>query len=464
MNWKFPIVGLLVFFSIQFGCKKSDNKSQMQNLLISEAQKYFENHVQNQPAPNSISPSEELWQKIGRSPLWSKAYKVTTSYGDVVVVPMQFLGKQMIQTSNSNYTYKIDGFTKLCVYKDDNNLYHAEVVTRYPDSTYLLGKSTFSGNIAVRTWQGVLLSYFKQNSTGLHPIPGINFLGVPTPSRYNQKQIEDLTITSCTIYEGYNYAPCCPGTEFSYTEEVCNSYDVSGGSSSSYVGGTADGPVSVIASDGSGGGGPVGTPENPTPGIDSIADSLHTTCFKNMLNKLLNGNLKNDLTNILVNDLGASEDVIYEINERDSTDAAFAAQPAASAVTRYQNNGGLLVITTTLNSTVMANYSEESTAETILHEGIHAYYNFKTILKTEMLQHNSMISFDVDCEVTCLQGIFPSLSLNDARCMILGGFNEEQTLGTPQWNWAMSHYDLTTNEVYNTNISYQNGTLGTKCQ
>jgi hypothetical protein len=176
-----------------------------------------------------------------------------------------------------------------------------------------------------------------------------------------------------------------------------------------------------------------------------------------VLNKLLTGGFKSELTSILVNTFGTSD--LLDLTVKNLP------HPASwgDAGTFYQPAGDGAFITMTLNTTELQNSSQEFVAETIFHEVIHAYLDANTPIKNALLQHHEMITSYVDCELAALKEIFPTLSSHDGLCIILGGMYDVQQYDTATFNSVLAVYALTSADVVNTNSSYKTSGKGSSC-
>jgi hypothetical protein len=96
-------------------------------------------------------------------------------------------------------------------------------------------------------------------------------------------------------------------------------------------------------------------------------------------------------------------------------------------------------------------------------EVIHADFDTKSILKAGLPQHHEIITPYVDCELAALQSMFPNLSSKDDLCFILGGMADVQQYYSATFNSVLSTYNLTLNDVVNTNNNYKSAGVGHGC-
>jgi hypothetical protein len=208
-------------------------------------------------------------------------------------------------------------------------------------------------------------------------------------------------------------------------------------------------PITIETCGGGGGGG-----QATMPLVDTIKNQLTTPCFETVANKTVSGGFNNDLTQIIQNTFGGSNTVNLIINQSNTLP-----KNADS-----QTGGSILNITITLSSQELGSASQESIAEAIFHEAIHAYLDEKTTLTQSMEQHCQMIESYVQCEQTALMQMFPgALSPPNALCLVLGGMGEVQQYDPATLNTVAASFNLTTSQIVQVYTNYKKGTSGTQC-
>jgi hypothetical protein len=243
----------LISFAIFFcSCKKDQSSLHNVNTetdndqLISNAKDYFKNKVQNistnekpleqagADAKSLLNPIKSLIKKAD----WDNAYTQIMPTGNIVVVPILFqdhLYRRPFKTSTF-INVPLENLCKLIVYIDSKAQFHSEVVSSFPDTTYLQNPmNSFTGVAFIQDWQGNFLRgySYKPNSdpqqlTLSDSLPGNRELKsnpstldvAPTTTCY----YEDFYTCAGSVSDPYQYC------SFSYTENLgCVTTGGSGG-------------------------------------------------------------------------------------------------------------------------------------------------------------------------------------------------------------------------------------------
>lgn len=278
---------LIVTFSIS--CKKIDSGIQSRDQqLINESRQYFESSVLTQAIlPSNFSDTRKNpFGNIHKAPVWDAARKVLLSNANAVLVPVHFKTPFPV---NSNFSaqkaYNSDDITRLLVYKDQQNIFHAELLTFFPDSSYAAdGTGKFIGIIVTADWAGNLLNRFKVDAAGrVQKYCWTNCQHVAAKSSVRDANSNLQIIQVCYQSSGYNYSSDYPGGYYWTQDLGCETYYIpdNGG------GGTGPATGSYYASLGTndvGGFGPINPPtlvtlikgDNIIPNI-----SEYNKCFTN---------------------------------------------------------------------------------------------------------------------------------------------------------------------------------------
>ena len=191
--------------------------------------------------------------------------------------------------------------------------------------------------------------------------------------------------------------------------------------------------------------------------IETITNELQNPCLVSVLQSLNNADLKNAISKLLINTFGQSDKFNVTFIEDELSYASTSGGP---------DNYGNININVYL-PTSLSNSSKEYIAETMFHEILHAYLDYKEIIgketPSELDQHIEMAQGYVDNEVIALREIFPSLSIPDATALVLGGFGQLQEEKPDYFDNLLSKYNTDENAVASTNGSYKSGQKGTKC-
>jgi hypothetical protein len=145
-------------FLVVLSCKKTNdvidkpNEFKLQapidffsaNPRIAEAKAYFENNI-------ATSAS----QRFKKTPLWEKGFNATMQNGDEkVLVPLKYDKPYNFKTSFSgNKKFTLEEQSFLSVYKDVSGNFHADVITIYPDESFLNDMNQkFHGLLTIDDW------------------------------------------------------------------------------------------------------------------------------------------------------------------------------------------------------------------------------------------------------------------------------------------------------------------------
>ncbi len=103
-------------------------------VLIMAAKSYFLSSVEH-AGPINDANVRAIDQK---TVLWNHASIIELSVGKGVLVPIQYINPSLAKSNfGGSSHYNLDGLTKLLIYLDSGKQCHAQVITSFPDSTYL---------------------------------------------------------------------------------------------------------------------------------------------------------------------------------------------------------------------------------------------------------------------------------------------------------------------------------------
>lgn len=237
-----PINILILLIAIFYCSCKKENSIVLtpEQSLINRAENFFQPQIEgkipsHQLAQGDIGFIEKNPRKLlERRPLWDKASIMNLSSGFAVVIPVHY-NKPFIIKSNvgGNKFYNINDLTKLLIYQDKDQHYHAELITSIPDSNYKsLVNEAFNGLLLVEDWYGNSIDKYKYERNGIikrfRNIPTAILLSeatqlstVPKPDNLRQNGF----ITVCYEISGYNYSVNDPNNGYHWTEPVgCETY------------------------------------------------------------------------------------------------------------------------------------------------------------------------------------------------------------------------------------------------
>ena len=202
---------MLVLFN--FSCKKIAHESgEVAPSLIANAKSYFNTEMLTRKNIdsvslniNSISSKKSPRQQGQKQPLWNYAYIAHFKHGTGVVVPISYNNPLVINTNFAkDQFYNLNTLTKLFIYQDASKLYHAELITAFPDSNYQhqIGEG-FKGFVFVDDWWGNPINKFQyQNNT---TILAFNKNQTPKADRIDRKNQRTNDFYVCYEIYGVNY-------------------------------------------------------------------------------------------------------------------------------------------------------------------------------------------------------------------------------------------------------------------
>jgi hypothetical protein len=266
--------------SFTVSCSKTSSQhdpslSPSDQSLLTAAQHYFTDSVL--PSSNSHSQTAIPRKSSPKTPNWSHARVVTLEKAPAVIVPLSFSQKIYLHSAlDPQNIYLIDSLARLLIYPDANGLFHAEIVTAIPDSSFRTGPN-FQGIILAEDWTGHFLREYKYRGGAIFK------LDYSTLIREQSHGIEPFleVVSVCYSLDEYNYAADDPDNGVYITEDLgCDTYfleTASGG------GGISAPSASDYSTVGGGGGSP--SPANlykVLSGKSPIKNVLqYIQCFQN---------------------------------------------------------------------------------------------------------------------------------------------------------------------------------------
>ncbi len=208
---------------------------------------------------------------------------------------------------------------------------------------------------------------------------------------------------------------------------------------------------------GSGSVGGGGSKENNSS-VKEIIDSLSNPCHKAVLQSLMANGLGNDITGILKNTFGTNDLINIQF-----ANVLTLSEPLTDAKSSYSSSMGTYTVLVNMNESRLQHSSREYIAETMFHEVLHGYLKSKSSTMDELSQHIEMATAFLDKEVAALREVFPELSSHDAKCLVIGGYNDIQRNNPGFLEKLLSGYNLELDDVENTNERFRTGKKGNKC-
>ncbi|MGB4773869.1 MAG: hypothetical protein WBP45_01740 [Daejeonella sp.] len=236
------ILLLLLLFSIN-SCKREELQPEQQpdQSLIESSKTYFEKNVLNTTyqATDASAANKSKRQLIAKTSLWNQAFIKKTSLDDAVMVPLQH--ERTLAAKDKKATgspLNIESY--LMIYRDKDQQYHTEVITRIPDENYWNHKNdkavAFTGTVLIEDWQGNAIKsylYRKEND-------GVKVYVSKPVQKGDVKVNGNISLWICNCTDWYQDF----GNGWEYVDTTCDcfeQYPSGGGGGGTGGGGTGPG-------------------------------------------------------------------------------------------------------------------------------------------------------------------------------------------------------------------------------
>ncbi len=178
---------------------------------------------------------------------------------------------------------------------------------------------------------------------------------------------------------------------------------------------------------------------------NDIKNEIQTPCLKGQVNNLITKNIGSDIVGRFNSLFGKNETRPFiTFTERN------AGMNAASARCNKTGPGSYELW---LNKDILPNASQEYLATVVIHEILHALMYENGVAAG--LQHDAMLVAFITEMTFSVQGVFPNLSNNDARSMVLAGLYNDPNVDKVFWQNTANSFGLTIENVFSTNDKYK---------
>ena len=483
---------IIIFF---FACRK-DSRSMPQNekldpFLVLAKEQYYKTKSETSKlqsfSDSSAKPAANL------RPLWTRSYVSKTSGYELAEIPVR-VNKQEIALYNNLTNTPVTkedqlaivnaSFKRLVIFRTKEGSFKQRLVTYIPDPEYLKKHQyDASGNYITKLQKDFsgYMEYSELSGKRLFVLRIVNgkkvkayrLETVNTGKAVSQpkKGIKTLDYACFEVCSPTYSRVCLYGGDPEV--EACTDWEEAGNNCQTVCifipdadpvppggGGTEPGDEG-----GESGGGwqPDPQPDPQTPPPAEVKDSLDNPCLKAVLTSLINKNLKNDITNLINNTFNVNDNIHLEYKESLVFPTNKLGQTSIS-LNDVSNGVRNFAAVIQLNSNVLSGSSQEYIAATMIHEALHAYFQYDNLLYDNGVgQHLLMAINYVDDMRNCLKEVFPNLSNNDANALIINGFSQIQSYQPANFDEILDHYNLSLDDVVSIRDDYQNGTTGTNC-
>jgi hypothetical protein len=181
-----------------------------------------------------------------------------------------------------------------------------------------------------------------------------------------------------------------------------------------------------------------------------IENNVKNPCFRDQVNKAIDSQFKNKITNLIRDVFSESENFHIYLEDSDFGNHEDDGDAFAHEV------GGNVTFSLSLNTRALENASQEFVLVTIFHELLHAYLGYlKLTSGLSSSQHNLMASEYVELLSSALMEHY-SISKTDAVYLSWGGLHNSD-------KWKKDFNDKMKNQILEKNRQYKSGDLGTNC-
>ncbi|PWS29783.1 hypothetical protein [Pedobacter paludis] len=197
-------------------------------------------------------------------------------------------------------------------------------------------------------------------------------------------------------------------------------------------------------------------------GFESCADiteKIKNECLDGVW-KSLEGNLDGKITSILNSTFGTSDKINFKITDGNIDNGYARTQVIKDKLVDGIHNFDVKV---TLNKNTLPSTSKEFIATTIVHEIMHAYFDFnKTHYTQQFEQHKDMAEGYIEQLKNAVKDIYPTIGNKEAYALVLNGFGDIFGNDLSYWNTLLSKYNLDNQQIINIRDAYKNHSSGTK--
>ncbi len=375
MKTKLPLTYIFtpaLFLIAIFGLSTCQKEITTPQKIVAQAQNYFETTVLTDTS-NAVQDNNPR-HTVAKEPLWAQASVQNMSFGQAVLVPLAY--KQTIALQTEIGPIPLSELSYLLLYKDAQNQYRTEVVTKLPEKNYWPNHKNpnipFKGVVLVEDWWGNTLKNIGLGITGPenllgYVIPQVKGQKPPTGNMMLGEQFCYNQVWEITVCGGG--APGC--TTHYEIDQVCFTIYTDTGPSGGGGGGWTGTPSPIDYGNlPHGGAGGNNTPPPPPPPPPALLDtSMAPDFYKNAkamcaLSKLMQNSYYKTALNSFIGenkplDLTFKLEPIADLNVLGHTDLG---------PEEWNTNNIDLV----LNKNAIGNLPSIEVALTLLHEGIHA--------------------------------------------------------------------------------------------
>ncbi len=228
---------LAILVLITLSCSEQDEvlpelTDQLLTEKILEAQDFFENRFEPDEEENYTNArnAKQKRHSLKKNLQWNKSYiRKLSEDNEGLVIPVQF--EEDIYVKQTDSPISLSDLTYILYSEDERGKEKFEVVTTFPDSTYLASDNrdkTFSGRVYVESWNGKLLKSIT------HKYGNITLYEVEESANARIEYCETVTDWYVCVSVDGGDSWGCSYQETEVTIGLCDNNDAGGGTGYNY--------------------------------------------------------------------------------------------------------------------------------------------------------------------------------------------------------------------------------------
>ena len=180
---------------------------------------------------------------------------------------------------------------------------------------------------------------------------------------------------------------------------------------------------------------------------DTIVNNVEDRCIRSMIDKSISENMVNEISALIRDYYSISDTINLTIDQTNDLDAS------VNAIAKCYYIADAPSVYIHFNGNTMPHASQEYIMTTLYHEYLHAILFFNGV-KIDQQHEPIATAYRKILAKTLLQN-FPSLSMNEASCLVWEGLYE-----TKAWKNLFEPHQIT---ILNNNAAYKTGKKGSTC-
>lgn len=224
-------VSLICWMVIFQQCRKTGiTTSNAEGDFTLAAKAFFSESVLSNP--RRLNPDDPLnpLAKADKNLDWDHAALIPFRHSQALQVPVTSSKEIFLRTDfGGDHFFRLNTLRKLLLFKDSTASWHSEIVTYFPDTSFLSidHAHPFSGMVFIDDWWGNPINKYHFNPDGTatrNGPPEASSAGIGSPVGASVQA--NAVITTCHTIYGYNYPANNPGDGYHWSQTVCTSMNI----------------------------------------------------------------------------------------------------------------------------------------------------------------------------------------------------------------------------------------------